>query len=228
MIVNVVIPTFDRIDLIKKTIDSLMNSNYPEIKIWICVDGNPNMIRWIEDYCPNHDVKILYNKRRRDAVISYNKLFLAIDNDGAILNATDDLIFYPGTIKTAVKTLFQMTSDGDGVVGMSQYQDGHPKGRKFAFCLIGRKFADRYPNRQIYCPDYIHFNGDRELGYYAKMANRFIFQPEARVVHIRLQDQTTKLGRIMYERDKKVFHARQAKKILWGLNFGLIADELKI
>lgn len=228
MIVNVIIPTYDRVNLIKKTIDSLLNSDYPELKIWIIVDGNRNMIREIKNYCPNHDIKILHNKRRMDAVFSYNKVLFAIDNDGAILNATDDLVFYPKTISTAVNKLKKTFPDTDGVIGLNQYQDGNPKGRKYAFCLIGREFADRYPSRQIYCPDYIHFNSDRELGFHAKTVRKFCFLPESKIVHIRLPDRTTKLGRIVYVRDKAVYRERQARKILWGLNFKLISNELKI
>jgi len=228
MIVNVIIPTYDRIDILKKTIDSLIDSNYPEIMIWILVDGNRKMIPEIVDYCPEKNIKILHNKRRMDAVFSYNKILSVIDNDGAILNATDDLVFHPGTIKTAVKTLFRLFSDGDGVIGMNQYQEGKPKGRKYAFCLIGRKFADRYPDRKIYCPDYIHFNSDRELGFHAQTIKRFHFHPAATIVHIRIPDRTTKLGLRVYARDKKVYRERQARKILWGLSFKLISDELKI
>jgi len=228
MIVNVIIPTHDRINILKKTIDSLLNSDYPELKIWICVDGNRNMIRAIKDHCPNHDVKILHNKRRMDAIFSYNKILSAIDNEGAILNATDDLVFYPGTISTAVAKLERTFRDTDGVIGLNQYQDGNPKGRKYAFCLIGRKFAERYPGRQIYCPDYIHFNSDRELGFHAQNVRKFCFLPAAKIVHIRLPDNTTKLGRTVYVRDKRMYRERQARKILWGLSFKLIANELKI
>ena len=228
MIVNVIIPTHDRINILKKTIDSLLNSAYPKLKIWICVDGNTNMIHEIKDYCPNHDVKILHNKRRRDAVFSYNKILSAIDNDGAILNATDDLVFYPQTISTAVAKLKRTFSDTDGVIGLNQYQNGKQKGRKYAFCLIGRKFIERYPDCRIFCPDYIHFNSDRELGFHAQTVRRFWFLPEAKIVHIRLPDNTTKLGRVVYARDKKMYRERQARKILWGLSFKLISKELKI
>ena len=228
MIVNVIIPTHDRIDLIKKTIDSLMNSDHPELRLWICVDGNRNMIRDIKDYCPDRNLKIVHNKRRMDAVFSYNKILSVIDNDGAILNATDDLVFYPKTISTAVDKLKSAFRDTDGVIGLNQYQDGKPKGRKFAFCLIGNKFINRYPNRQIYCPDYIHFNSDREMGYFAIKYRHFVFLPAARIVHIRIPDRTTKLGKAVYMRDKKVYRERQARKLLWGSSFKLIADELKI
>lgn len=227
MIVNVIIPTHDRIEIIKKTIDSLMNSDHRELKIWICVDGNRNMISEIKQYCPDKNVKILHNKRRMDAVFSYNKILSAIDNDGAILNATDDLVFYPMTISTAVAKLKSAFSDTDGVIGLNQYQDGKPKGRKYAFCLIGRRFAERYPKLAIYCPDYIHFNSDRELGFYAQTVRRFCFLPTARIVHIRLPDKTTIIGRRVYKRDKLIFRERQARKILWGMSFKLITENKK-
>ena len=228
MIVNVIIPTHDRIDLIKKTIDSLLNSDHPELRLWICVDGNRNMIRDIKDYCPDRNLKIVHNKRRKDAVFSYNRILSVIDNDGAILNATDDLVFYPKTISTAVNKLKDTFRDTDGVIGFNQYQDGNPKGRKYAFCLIGRVFADRYPGHQIYCPDYIHFNSDRELGFYAQNVRRFCFLPAAKIVHIRLPDRTTQLGRVVYARDKTIYRERQARKIVWGLSFKLISEEMGI
>lgn len=228
MIVNVIISTYDRIDLIKKTIDSLMNSNYPDIKTWICIDGNQKMIKKIKEYCPNRNVKLLHNKRRRDIMFSYRKIISAIDNDGAILNAADDIVFYPGTIKMVVKKLLHLFPDGDGVIGLSQRMDGQPRGRKYAHCLIGPKFADRYPSRQAYCPDYIHFCGDSELGIYAKNNKRFHFFPEARIDHTRLADRTTELGRLVYTRDRIVFRERQAQNLLWGSSFELISKSMDI
>ena len=163
-----------------------------------------------------------------DAVFSYNKILSVIDNDGAILNATDDLIFYTETISVAVNKLKDAFRDTDGVIGLNQYQEGKPKGRKYAFCLIGRKFANRYPDLKIYCPDYIHYNSDRELGFHAQTIRKFCFFPAARIAHIRIPDRTTKLGLVVYDRDKKVYRERQARKILWGLSFKLISKELKI
>lgn len=228
MIVNVIIPTFDRIDLIKRTIDSLRHCPYQDKIVWILVDGNLEILQELREYAPYPEFKFLFNKRRRDVVASYNKIVKAIDNDGAILHASDDLIFYSETIPTAVRVLKRYFSDTDGVIGLNQFQEGHPRVRLFAFCLTGRKFYERYKKNKMFCPDYVHFNADREHGIFAKSFHKYHFCEEARFIHIRIPDKTTKIGRVNYDRDNRMQRERRSRKLLWGLSFKLIAKELKI
>ena len=206
---------------------SLINE-YKDKIIWICFDGNMDSLKEIREYSPGPNINFVFNKRRRDVVISYNKIMGMIKNSGAILYASDDLVFYPQTITIAVNQLQRMFPDTDGVIGLNQYQDGRMKGRKYAFALMGRKFVERYPDYMVFCPDYIHFNSDREIGFHAKTLNRFHFCPEAKIVHIRLKDNTTALGRVVYARDKAVYRERQARKILWGMSDQLISKEMNL
>ena len=49
MHVNIVISTFDRIDVLKMTINSLLNSSHEDISIYVIVDGNPEVYEKLKD-----------------------------------------------------------------------------------------------------------------------------------------------------------------------------------
>lgn len=220
MLINVVIPTFKRLQTLKKTLNSLKKCKYPTKIVWVVVDGrNFETLDMLRDDFPS--VNILLNVKRRDAVISYNKAFKLLD-EGAVLIATDDLIFHKDCISLAARFLAFKFPSTDGLIGLNQLQDGRPKGRKYAFCLMGREFFERYEKRVVFCPDYIHFNGDRELGIYGKSERRFHFLPSAKVDHIRLDDETTALGKEVYKKDRETWNKRQSRGLLWGRSFELI------
>jgi glycosyltransferase involved in cell wall biosynthesis len=220
MLINVVIPTFKRPQMLKKTLKSLEKCKYPLKRVWVIVDGKDfKTVDMLRDGF--FHVHILINLKRKDAVFSYNKVFRLLDS-GAILIATDDLVFHKNCISNAATFFSRRFPNTDGLVGLNQLQDGRPKGRKYAFCLMGRKFFERYKKRVVFCPDYVHFNGDREIGIYGKQEKRFHFLESARVDHIRLDDETTSLGKEVYQKDRDTWNKRQSRGLLWGKSFELI------
>ena len=225
MHVNIVISTFDRIDFLKMTMYSLLNSSYKDISVYIMVDGNLDMYEKLRDfYADKTDiVKIYKNAKRKDVIYSLNKI-LANVKEGCILYAADDIIFYHDCIRVALRTMKRHFPDTDGVIGLNQLQDGISKGRKYAFGLVGKKFIKRFMDRELFCPEYIHFNGDREMGLYAMEVNKFYYCVDAKVNHIRLPDETTRLGKIVYNSDKIIFRKRQQNQLLWGRNFGCLEE----
>lgn len=220
MHVNFLIATFDRYKTLTMTIDSIFNGTFKDISLHLIVDGNSEMLKRIKQFCKGRDYEVNFynNKERKDVIFSFNKVLKHI-NGGSVLFATDDLLFHPDCLITALRAMKKMFNGSDGIVGLNQLQRGEPKGRKYAFGLIGEDFVKRFPDNQIFCPDYIHFNGDRELGIYSKSIDKLFYCEQAQVDHIRLQDNTTALGKQVYMRDKLIFKERQQKGFLWGKNF---------
>ena len=110
--------------------------------------------------------------------------------------------------------------DGDGIVSIG-------KKHRVAFGLLGRKFADRFPNRQVFCPDFIHYGSDSELfrtiSIWGKMA--FIAHRPSSVNHARPKDETWRLARASRGRDHRIYFKRQEMGLNWGIEFKLIARE---
>lgn len=226
MHIHIVIPTFDRFDSLKETIKSIERQIYQKISLTIIVDGNIEMIKNLEkEYLWktfNFAFDVQSNIYRQDCVISYNKVIGKTYHDSAIIYGTDDIIFRRKSIAIAADLMKTIFPKEDGLIGMNQLQNGRPKGRRYAFSLIGKNLANHFPGRVIFCPDYIHFNLDREMGIYAKSINRFFFCESAIVDHIRLHDKTTELAQAVYRQDRETWNQRQRRRWLWGKNWHLL------
>jgi len=222
MHVNIIISTLDRMDALKMTINSLLESSYKDISIHVMVDGNPEMYEKLKN-SHNDNINIYKNAKRKDVIYSLNKILINIKKE-CILYASDDLIFHNDCIEVAFCAMKRRFPDTDGVIGLNQIQGGISKGRKYAFGLIGKKFVERFMNKELFCPEYIHFNGDREMGLYAMEIGKFHYCTSAKVDHIRLSDETTRLGKTVYKGDKIRFRKRQQNQLLWGRNFERLED----
>lgn len=219
-----------RIPLLFKTIESIMAGDYKDFRIVIVADGNPHIYnevkKWIITFTSTvwrtRDVTIIQNKKRKDWIFSTNRVFREFDSDYYIY-ASDDLIFPPDCIKNAVATMRKRFPDGFGLVTLA-------KRNRCPFGLVGRKFVEHFPDRRVFCPDYIHYRSDmelmrtvKELGVFAYSAER-----ESRVKHSRMKDETWRLARKSRERDFKVYHKREDKGYKWGIDFNLITRKGKI
>ena len=205
--VDIIIPTLDREELLKETIKSILASTYKKIGVTVVVDGNFKMARALAGW----PVRIILNAVRQDWVASMNKA-IAMTHDSAVLYASDDLVFDKYCIERAVS---KMPEDQDALVAISQ----DVKGCRTAFGLLGRKFIERFPEGQIFCPDYIHFCSDFEIGVYAARINKLIICPEAKVQHLRRHDSTHQEAKKVEKRDLKIKDERKNRGYLWGLNF---------
>jgi len=115
MQVDVLISTFDRLDTLKATVQSLRASSYKDISVFIAVDGNESILHTIAKL----PVCLIYNKNRKDFVMSMNTL-LQYARDDAVFYASDDLIFEKDCIEKAVKMLREKFPDTDGLIGIRQ------------------------------------------------------------------------------------------------------------
>ena len=164
----------------------------------------------------------------------------------AMAYVCDDIEFEIQAIKVAVDTFRQKFPDTDGVLGFNQRNI--PKDTEgfsqSAMGMIGSAFMDRYRfaigrdanNRSQYapprpfCPDYIAFCADAELGLFARFVNRFIFAKEAALHHYHPahcpneMDETHKINRnaAVKANDKPTWRKRQELGLLWGRHSKLV------
>lgn len=150
----------------------------------------------------------------RNSVLSENRF-----KKHNVLYAVDDVVFKPGSIDAAIDELYENFPDGDGVIGFRQ--DGnsfHPTG----MALVGSRFVDRYPDRQLFYSGYFHFAA-QEIHWHAEKLGKFKqgsekvcvehFHPQRPDVEI---DKTHVDARKHKKRDMGLIKERQEKKLIWG------------
>ena len=159
---------------------------------------------------------------------------VSISTADAVLILADDVELQAGCIDKATRAMEASFGESgyDGVIGINQMNVPHVNDvTEFAFCMIGRAFIDRFPGRQVFCPDYYHFSGDTELGLYAKSVERFVFLPHACLIHhhpdasTRAADATHRHGRTKRHEDAQTRHIRREKGLLWGASSELVNAE---
>ena len=197
----------------KKCIKSIVDGNYKDTSIFVIVDGNKEII----DGLKGEPIEILFNPERMDYIISMNKAMKRTKGD-AVIYASDDLIFHHYCISNAVKAMKEHFPDTDGLIALKQVN----KESGTAFGLLGRKFINRFPDSAVFCPDYIHYASDTELGRMAKRFGLLHQCREAMIGHSKLHDNTYMLAREVKYHDKRIWSRRKKKRFLWGLNFELI------
>jgi len=211
MKVSVIIPTYDRLEKLKRTIKSILEGDYNKIHIFVVIDGNKEM----HLNFPSLPVTVIRNEERMDWVFSINRALREMGDADAAIYAGDDLEFPPHSISRAMEAMKKHFPDGDGLVGLKQSCAGVDS----AFGLMGRKFIERFPNRQVLCPDYIHYVSDREIGQFAKSINKFYFCKDVIIKHDRSKDKTRELALKILGTDKATKAERARKGFLWGRDF---------
>lgn len=104
--------------------------------------------------------------------------------------------------------------------------------REFCFWGIGRAFYERFPDGQVFCPDYWHFYVDTELGLAAKKLGRFKMDHSIKIFthHPNSEnaqwDETHAASRAYRKHDAKTHEERRARDILWGVEFDRVHDAL--
>ena len=213
--INVCIPTLNRFYLIRQTVKSIVESRYGNLSITIIVDANRGTYyERLKHYYSVHRErklkKILLNKKRLGWPSSLNRIFQETDYD-FYFYASDDLGFRPDTISTAMADMKRHFPDGDGIIGITQ-QLG--KFCPAAFGLVGRKWVNRFPNRQMMYPKYIHFCSDSELWRYSRKIKRFHLS-KAAVFHNRPFDGCKKLAQTTLTSDRRIWFPRRDAETFW-------------
>lgn len=98
-LVNVIIPTYKRPDILTRAVDSVKNQTYPNIEIIVVDDANDVRVRTLYENDP--DVTLLVNETNRGGCYSRNR-GLSIAKGEYINFLDDDDILYPTKIEKQV------------------------------------------------------------------------------------------------------------------------------
>jgi hypothetical protein len=226
--VNVAIPTLGLRPHITDTIDTFLTSTYEHIRIVVLVQEQAEMAGKLREmYKKDKRVEVIFDPNRRGWIHCINTI---AKMDGHLFAVGDDVCVFRDTIEVLVSEMERLFSDGDGVLGTNHTythaHTGHKPGWAMAFPFIGSKFIDRFPGRQVLCPDYVNYSGDVELPDYALSVNRCFVVPDAKVIHFERRtmdtDATSKIVREAGLPDIERYFIRQQRGLLWGKNFDLI------
>jgi len=236
MKVDIVIPTYKRINQLLSCIDSIKiarsNVFEHEIKLKIFVStikeyqilDNLRIINFWTD--------IILMGKKYIAPIFWNDYLKEMKSD-AMVYINDDVELDKNCIKEGIKALKSLNLDG--VIGFKQF-NAKPNAIvcKGAFGMIGSKFADRFPKRQVFCPDYIAFGLDTELWKFSESIGRFIYCETALLKHYhptftgQNKDETyqhnRKIGR---NYDTQIRNLRGERGLLWGKTFERVNHLIK-
>ena len=216
MKVTISIPTcsVERLPSLVRTVESIQSGTYKDVHPVVIVDGSEQLYDQVRKRLKY--VSILLNKKRIDWIASTNRV-LSEFTSSYYIYAADDIFFPHNCIESALLTMQDKFPDGLGVVTL---------GRKprCIFGLMGDKFINLFPRRQVFCPDYTHFCSDTELLHTVKKLELFAYPPnrESQVIHKRTKDITYLLSREVRDKDFQTRYERQDKGYLWGINFGRV------
>lgn len=232
--INVCLPSIGR-ERIIDAIDSLLTSSR-KVEIYPVIQINRTMANRLEyRYSGNPSVHVIFTSEARGWVWAQNHVAKI---GGALFASADDVIVTRETIRTFEIALLTLFPNGDGVICPSVTQlhwslNRETKGSGFmgSFPFVGDKFIDRFPERQIFCPDYFGHGADPELRNYGIFVNRYAQCIDAKVIHFDQRpdepDETTRIMRALSNDAVEKYWARQERGYIWGKNFDVIGEELK-
>ena len=185
------------------------------LEVWVICDGDPFTYTWLQSGVFPCVTRVELLASQSGAVHARN--FLSADVDDGLLYATDDIVFLPNAIDNALQAFNKCFSDDDGVVGFKQNQPHHLAG----VALVGQRFLQRYPRKQLFYPGYFHF-ACQEIYWLSLSLKRWHYEEEALINHFHpssnhtYMDQTHTDARIHRERDHQLITSRQSRGEVWG------------
>jgi hypothetical protein len=160
----------------------------------------------------------------------WNKHLLSCKSD-ALVYLNDDVLLFSDTLTVIEQKFKEYFPDYDGIMGLNQSNINSGSKVLSAYGVIGLKYADRFPRRQVWCPDYHRFYGDKELGEFAESIGKFKYCEEAKIIHlhpsvdIKQLDMTHVKVREWLKPDRTTYYERQRLGLLWGKNYTLLTKE---
>jgi len=210
---TIVIATRNRLVKLLNTLKTIPLADW--ISVCVVCDDDEETFQYLRQYRP--DVEAILTDSHIGSVACRNMAISKIDTH--VLYATDDLLFRPQCIDRAMGSMREWFPDYDGVIGIKQEPGGyHPSG----VALVGQPFLQRYPERQLFCPDYWHFSA-HEVMWHAEAVERFHLEEGATFWHLHPakfkeeMDETHREGRIHKDRDMALIAERKNNNLIWGL-----------
>ena len=221
---RICIPTLNRRDKLQVCLNSIFQgAKTDKVKVSIYF-GDKEELEFFQEQLmniPTVDCNYLESYRVPDF---WNARLLELKED-ALLYINDDVEFYEDTLEVILEDFKRRFPDTDGVMGLNQVNIKDPNKVQSAFGVIGTKYANRFPDRQVWAPFYDRFYCDWEVWKYAVDIKRFFYNEWARINHYHpctnraLEDATHNKVRTYLKSDKQTFQRRQASNLLWGHSF---------
>lgn len=208
---DILIATYKRKDLLEVLLNSI-----------------PKGIADIFIYFDNNDIEnYLYFRKSKDYICILlpeqkycqwiNNYHCSRSSKKGVIVLNDDMKMEEGAIQNLIKCFEEKYPDTDGLVGMNQYLI--PTGSKCAAWLIGKKFSERFLDREAMYPGYIGRFADTELMQTAIVLNKFYWCEEAKIHHYQPEaidfkdsfvlDEARKSQETTQDKDAKLYIERQ-------------------
>ena len=226
MKLDIVIPTLNRREKLDVCVNSILKTAKEDMNLYLYFGDEKERQDYVKLFQGITNIHSLYLEDYR--VPTFWNSYLKDMKADALCYLNDDCELYEDTLDVIIEDFQREFPDTDGVLGLNQVNISDPRKVESAFGVIGTKYADRFPNRQVWCPDYHRFYGDWELWRHAKDLGKFYFSEVARINHYhpctnkKLEDTTHYNVRTFLKDDKVTFQRRQVFNYLWGKNFSLI------
>lgn len=221
----IVIPSHHRVKKLEKCLNSIfLNSiNLKDVKIYLYFNDidESNYFRDQLRSFDNVSIRLVGLYR----VPNFWNEFLLTMKEDVLVYLNDDCELLDDSLSIAIEEFNYNFNDNDGILGFNQINILDDNKCLAAFGMIGSKFADRFPHRQVWCIEYNRFYCDRELYLFAKEINKFYYCERAKLNHYHpctdnsLKDRTHYDVRKWLSKDRSIFQLRQQKNYLWGRNF---------
>lgn len=228
MKLDIVIPSYHRLESLDKCIKSIfiaeqnIENQHTEVYVHLYLTDDGDLMHCAVKYRDIANVAVHLCTYR---VPDFWNTHLAGTDADMVMTCNDDVEILPDTLNTIINQFQDKYPDFDGVLGLNQANLPADQALQSAFTVIGIKYADRFPERQVFCPAYDRFYGDKELGMYAESIGKFYYCAEAKIHHFHAafyperKDATHESVRTYLDGDKRKWRQRQAKGLLWGKTF---------
>ncbi|MFA6204150.1 MAG: glycosyltransferase [Gallionella sp.] len=136
-LVSVVIPTYNQVDFVKETIDSVLEQDYPKLQIIVTDDGSTDgTVQIIQDYVRQYPDKVVavVSEKNTGIPANFNRGFRQVKGEYIAWLGGDDLML-PGKISKQVK-LMQQRPDAVGCCHDAEVFQSHDGKVIGAFCQL--------------------------------------------------------------------------------------------
>lgn len=234
---DVVVPSYKRVKKLTRFIESFKLSNRLELfSLYVYFDNcDEDSYKEISTKYKDINLAVMEKQYRAFRIWNYHMKEKFDTNKGGMFYLCDDTKLSRNCLLNATKYL-EKRFENDGVVGVSQknilLQRGGQGFCQSAMGVIGNKFMERFPDRQVFCPDYISFKADNELGQFAAKIGRFYFAETAELIHYHPRffpgekDVTHNIVRdAQVDKDRELYVERHNQKLIWGSSFKRVCPD---
>jgi hypothetical protein len=215
---DIAIASYKRVNKLSRLLDSIKKNWAEGVEVFVYFDNN--------DYDSFNQLKDKYPWARMEVLTRsyyvfgiWNKHLRNMTSNSALVLADDTEVL---SLEGIIKQWNEKAHDRDAFMGIQTDAQGE-KAHIACFGVIGDKFADKFPQRQCFCPDYLCHWADPELYDFARSINRWRYTDKTLLLHYKNEhtDDTNKNCAGIRENDRKIRDVRKIRGLLWGKDFML-------